>query len=229
MIDNFEIGEFSGNDANVRGWPRQLVCLGGVAARGCAGIIACLSQHPQAKMARMRRQRIFDDEKHAHFVTFSCYRRRRLLDHDRAKQIVSGVLDNQLRKQSGCCAGLVIMPDHVHAVTWFPENRQLCHFMKPWKQRSSANIRRFLRETLTSLDETLSSEDPLWQRRYYDFNIYSESKLDEKLQYMRKRTSEPLLLWGYLFGLAEAAVGVAGSFGVGAVFAVGADVVGGGL
>ena len=24
----------------------------------------------------------------------------------------------------------------------------------------------------------------MWQRRYYDFKIYSESKLDEKLQYM---------------------------------------------
>ena len=56
--------------------------------------------------------------------------------------------------------------------------------MKQWKQRSSVNIKRFLRETLTSLAETLSPEDPFWQRRYYDFNIDGESKLDEKLQYM---------------------------------------------
>ena len=102
-----------------------------------------------------------DDEKHALFVTFSCYRRRRLLDHDRTKKIVLGVLENQFRKQSGCCAGYVIMRDYVHAVTWISENQQLSHFMKQWKQRSSVNIKRFLREMLTSLAETLSPEAPL--------------------------------------------------------------------
>ena len=44
----------------------------------------------------MAKRAIYDDELHAHFVTFSCYRRRRLLDHDRAKRIVLGVLNSQL-------------------------------------------------------------------------------------------------------------------------------------
>ncbi|MEX0701803.1 MAG: hypothetical protein WD069_06875 [Planctomycetales bacterium] len=33
-------------------------------------------------------RRIDDSEGHAQFVTFSCYRRRRLLDDDRCKRIV---------------------------------------------------------------------------------------------------------------------------------------------
>ena len=39
---------------------------------------------------------IYNDELHSHFVTLSCYRRRRLLDPDRTKRVVLGVLDSQL-------------------------------------------------------------------------------------------------------------------------------------
>ena len=132
----------------------------------------------------MTKRRLFDNEDHVHFVTFSCYKRRRLLDHDRWKRIVLGVLDDQLRKQSGTCAGFVIMPEHVHAVLWFPANDQLSHFMKQWQQRSSVTIKRLIRETLTALAKNVPADDPVWQRRYYDFNIFTEAKLDEKLEYM---------------------------------------------
>ena len=44
----------------------------------------------------MSRQCIYDDELHAQFVTFSRYRRRRLLDHARARQIVISLLAAEL-------------------------------------------------------------------------------------------------------------------------------------
>ena len=67
------------------------------------------------------RRKIFDKDNHAYFVTFSCYRRRRLLDHDRAKGIVVHFLSAQLKNQNGSCIGFVIMPDHVHAMVAFDE------------------------------------------------------------------------------------------------------------
>jgi putative transposase len=70
----------------------------------------------------MSRKRTYDREGHAHFVTFSCYRRRRLLDHDLAKRIVLGVLNSQLASQDGLCIGFVVMPDHVHAIVRFPSS-----------------------------------------------------------------------------------------------------------
>src|SRR4028118_1259965 len=100
--------------------------------------------------------RIYDREGHAHFVTFSCYRRRRALDHDRAKRIVLGVLNSQLSLQDGTCVGFVVMPDHVHAIVWFPAVDQLSHFMKQWKQRSSVQIKRLLHLTLPSYGSTRS-------------------------------------------------------------------------
>src|SRR3954464_824099 len=93
-------------------------------------------------------KRVYDREGHAHFVTFSCFRRRRLLDHDRAKRIVLGVLNSQLASHRGRCVGFVVMPDHVHAFVRFPEPDQLSHFMTPWKQLSSVRIKEFLRKEL---------------------------------------------------------------------------------
>jgi putative transposase len=134
----------------------------------------------------MTTRRIYDRDRHAHFVTFSCYRRRRALDHDRAKRIVLGVLASQLALQHGRCVGFVVMPDHVHAILWFPEDDQLSHFMKQWKQRSSVQIKRFMREEMTAYARTFDSSEPIWQSRYYGFNLYAEHKFEEKLTYMHQ-------------------------------------------
>ncbi|MFH1059682.1 MAG: transposase [Pseudomonadota bacterium] len=121
---------------------------------------------------------------HIHFITFSCYKRRRILDDDSAKRIVLGVLSSQLGKQQAGCAGFVVMPDHVHALIWFKEAGQLSHFMKQWKQRSSVNIKRNMNERRTSYADSAPLSDPVWQEGYYSFNVYSQDKLVEKLNYM---------------------------------------------
>jgi putative transposase len=132
----------------------------------------------------MSHKQIYDREGHAHFVTFSCYRRRRLLDHDRAKRIVLGVLNSQLGSQDGSCVGFVVMPDHVHAIVWFAKPDQLSHFMKQWKQRSSVQIKRLFREILHTYAEKFPPSESTWQSRYYDFNLYSTQHIEEKLAYM---------------------------------------------
>ena len=68
----------------------------------------------------MVKRRVYDTQKHIHFVTFSCYKRRKHLQHDQAKRIVIGTMGSRLAMQQGLCLGFVIMPDHVHALLWFP-------------------------------------------------------------------------------------------------------------
>ena len=64
-------------------------------------------------MSKLRR---VDDALYVHFITFSCYHRRRLLDHDQPKRILLGILTDELAKFEARCVGFVIMPDHVHAL-----------------------------------------------------------------------------------------------------------------
>lgn len=132
----------------------------------------------------MAKRCIYDDECHAQFVSFSCYRRRRLLDHPRARQIVMGVLAAELNKRSGICCGFVVMPDHVHATVWFPETGRLSGFMQVWKSRSSRQLKRFVRGRLPAYAKSIDVKQPSWQPKYYPFNLYSERKAREKLDYM---------------------------------------------
>ena len=120
----------------------------------------------------------------AFFLTFSCYRRRRLLDDNTAKRIVMGLLALELRRHKGVCSGFVIMPDHVHAMIWFPEPEQLSSFMKLWKQRSSFQIKKNLKRNLSNYALKMPLNDPIWQPGYYSFNVYSQQKLNEKINYM---------------------------------------------
>ena len=63
-------------------------------------------------------RKVYDGEGHAHFITFSCYKRPRLFDDDHAKGIVIHFLSDELRKTNGSCIGFVTMPDHVHALLY---------------------------------------------------------------------------------------------------------------
>ncbi|WP_145260364.1 REP-associated tyrosine transposase [Calycomorphotria hydatis] len=124
------------------------------------------------------------DELYAHFVTFSCYKRRRLLDHDHVKQIVLGAVVSQLNKFEAKCIGFVIMPDHVHAIIWFPVTGQLSRFMKVWKQVSSWEGSRFL--ATSNYAKQINEKEPFWQKGYFPFELYSRSKVEEKLNYMHE-------------------------------------------
>lgn len=96
----------------------------------------------------MSGRKLYDDEKHIHFVTFSCYKRRKFLQHERAARIVIGNLGSRLARHNGICLGFVIMSDHVHALIWFPETGQLSPFMNEWKTQSSIALKVLLRTEL---------------------------------------------------------------------------------
>jgi putative transposase len=134
----------------------------------------------------MTRKRTDDREGHAHFVTFSCFRRRRLLDHDRPKKVILGVLNSQLALQRGKCIGFVVMPDHVHAIVHFPDPGPIRRLLKPWERRRSVPIRRLLRGALSSWARSVDLSEPVWQARYDDFNLFSAKKVEEKLVYMHQ-------------------------------------------
>lgn len=123
---------------------------------------------------------------YAHFVTFSTFKRRKLLNPDACKRIVVGNLAAQLIRQKGICIGYVIMPDHVHALIWFPDEHQISPFMNKWKDLTSRAITDLYQKEYPNYSARIGIDDPVWQRNYYDFNISSDAKLREKLDYMHK-------------------------------------------
>ena len=136
------------------------------------------------------RRRILDSELYAHFVTFSCYHRRRALDEDQPKRIVLGTLNVQLRRHEATCCGFVIMPEHVHIVVWFPEPKQLSRFMHDWKRESSRALKAWYRRHRPKYYAASKMTEHFWQPKYYPFEIYTQAKLHEKVVYMHKNPVE---------------------------------------
>jgi putative transposase len=113
---------------------------------------------------------IHDDELHAHFVTFSCYRKRRLLDHDRAKRVVLGVLGAQLAGRKASCVGFVVMPDHVHAIVWFPIPGPLSVFMQQCTRTPCEPASSHSRAIGHSVPRVITSKGRAWACRFVGSN-----------------------------------------------------------
>ena len=129
-------------------------------------------------------RRVVCDQAYVHFITFSVYRRRRLLDLDHPKRIVLGVLNHTLDASGGKCSGFVIMPNHAHALIWLPVNFTLVRFLHGWKRMSSFRIRQWYTEHAPHYFQEFGAGDQFWQPKYYSFEIHAEKKLQEKLDYV---------------------------------------------
>ena len=108
------------------------------------------------------------EEGDLHFVTFSCYHRLGLLDSAAARDLFEDALQKaHLRYRFGVI-GYVVMPEHVHLLVSEPRSDLLSVALQGLKL---SVVRR-------------ARQRPFWQARYYDFNVFSEEKRIEKLNYM---------------------------------------------
>jgi putative transposase len=121
-----------------------------------------------------------------HFVTFSCYERRALLGTVRARDLFLKILEQVRRRWAASVLGYVVMPEHVHLLLSEPRKGTLATLLQVLKQRVSHAMRgrrtRRLRGQLPLAFPVSCVElRGFWQRRYYDFNVYSAPKIREKL------------------------------------------------
>src|SRR5271163_1260903 len=124
-----------------------------------------------------------------HFVTFSCYRRRPLLGTRQARDTFVRILDEVRQRHEFLLVGFVIRPEHVHLLMSEPRRGDPSKSLQVLKQRVSRALRkRKRRPAAGQLSLGFYRDDgaakAFWQRRFYDFNVWSAKKLREKLEYM---------------------------------------------
>jgi putative transposase len=133
-----------------------------------------------------------------HFITFCCYHRKRLLESARSRNLVIRVLGEVHAKYGFALVGYVIMPEHVHLLISESSAVPPAKIIQVFKQRVSRRMRGKKRPRKGQLSlpfpEPPSQLRRFWQRRYYDFNIYSRKKLWEKLEYMHANPVEERLV-----------------------------------
>jgi len=124
-----------------------------------------------------------------HFVTFSCYRRKALLGTARARDRFVKILDEVRCRHEFRLVGYVVMPEHVHLLLSEPAKKNPSKILQVLKQKvARALLKKRRRVTNGQLwlpfEGRTREEAHFWQRRFYDFNVWSEKKLKEKLEYM---------------------------------------------
>jgi len=126
---------------------------------------------------------------HLHFLTFSCYQRRPLLDMPAARDFFLSSLDEIRNRYHFDLRGYVVMPEHVHLLLSEPPEQTISVALKGLKQRISRDFRggipRSNKHSLPVVLRTLAIDLPrFWEPRFYDFNVYTQEKLIEKLKYI---------------------------------------------
>jgi putative transposase len=120
-----------------------------------------------------------------HFITTSCYQREPLLGGASARNIFLGIFEQVRKRYEFEVMGFVVMPEHIHVLISEPKRNTVPKVVQVLKQRVA---RRLLRKRQPSAQRELweRSRRRFWQRRYYDFNVYSDRKVTEKLRYMHR-------------------------------------------
>ena len=85
--------------------------------------------------------------------------------------------------------GYVVMPNHVHLLISEPPKATPSEVLKVLKQCVSRDLRKKRRrapaeQLRLAFAGNHGSLSRFWQPRFYDFNVWSKKKLQEKLEYM---------------------------------------------
>ncbi len=125
-----------------------------------------------------------------HFITTSCFERRPLLGNSRNRDLFLQVLEQVRRRYRFVIKGYVVMPEHVHLLISEPARGTPSTVMQALKQSFARKLLRHLRVRANpgqnSLWETALEEGHVWQRRFYDFVVFTDRKRAEKLRYMHR-------------------------------------------
>ncbi len=123
-----------------------------------------------------------------HFVTFSCYRRLPLLKTARARNVFLIVPAEVRTRYQFAVIGYVVMPEHVHLLLSDPAKRDPSIVVQVLKQRVSRRLRRRIRARTSTQqlhlwhESTTVAHCSFWQRRFYDFNVWSRKKRSDALR-----------------------------------------------
>ena len=107
-----------------------------------------------------------------HYITCSCYRQKPLLAYSESRDYFLSVFEQVGRRYISDVIAYVVMPEHFHLLISQPERGDPSVVMKILKQAVSRKL-------------LPSNGTRFWQPRFYDFNVFSEQKRNEKINYMR--------------------------------------------
>jgi putative transposase len=122
-----------------------------------------------------------------HYITCSCHQRKRWLDTGARRNLFLKILEELRREHRFVVLGYVVMPEHFHLLMSEPQVGNPSTAMQSVKQRFAQRVvRRRRRRNDAQAVLWEAGPMPVWQPRFYDFNVWTERKRVEKLRYMHR-------------------------------------------
>ena len=112
-----------------------------------------------------------------HFITCSCYHREPILGSAYRRDLFLTVLEQVRERYAFVVLGYVVMPEHFHLLVSEPHRATPSVVMQAIKLG-------FARRVIGRSHSTVPVH--VWQRRFYDFNVFTERKRVEKLRYIHR-------------------------------------------
>ncbi|MBZ5668101.1 MAG: transposase [Acidobacteriia bacterium] len=129
---------------------------------------------------------------HLHFITCSCYRRQPFLGTPRRRDLLLTVLEQVRKRYQFVVAGYVVMPEHIHLLISEPQKKTPSTVMQALKLGFARRLLAQAKRNRNPAQAVLFARSPqhVWQRRFYDFNVWTEHKRIEKLRYLHRNPVE---------------------------------------
>ncbi len=123
-----------------------------------------------------------------HFINCSCYHRQAWLATPKRRDLFLTVLEQVRVRYRFVVVGYVVMPDHIHLLISEPEQDNPSRVMQAIKQGFARRVLKSLRRRRVGAQGELFSvaAEHVWQKRFYDFNVFTARKRIEKLRYMHQ-------------------------------------------
>jgi len=143
----------------------------------------------------------YNELSYGHFVTSRTFHNKNIFRDNHCCRILLRNIDYYRKKLVFQLLGYVIMPDHVHLIMYLGVDKypkltisKVMHGIKGLSAQNISNYltgsRGFYASTSSQGAKALAIRGErrivikIWQSSFYDFNIYSEEKLREKLNYI---------------------------------------------
>ena len=191
LIRAFPVHFFFLAFAFLSGWPMLSPDVG-----EAWGVKVAFQDNARYSAAAMPSQlKRYQEDGQLHYVTFTCYHRIQCLNSASARDVFEHTLERVRRWYGLYIFGYVVMPEHVHLLLSEPERASLAVALQMLKQISSRKLHKMnvhkmggppFRPVLAKGGKSSGEQvdQPVWQKRYYDFNVFSDHKRIEKLRYM---------------------------------------------
>ena len=145
------------------------------------------------ELEHRKKRRAINEPEHAHFLTFSCWKRWPLLSKDRSREWVIEAMAQLRESQNVAIWAYVIMPEHVHLLV-LPRQRnyEMRRILAALKAPVSRAARRFLQQMnnqhwLRRLTTTHGKRETFrfWQPGGgYDGNVWNERTIQQVIDYI---------------------------------------------